>query len=158
MHNWYQGDARSRRLVDQTTSRLRYHPATRSAQDRRQCQTPGIRMQSLWYNLSAGSFRAKLAEKEFKVGKQHISNSLRNPFYCDLMAHNISEGNHERLIPQEVFLKVNDLLKENQRGHTVKGRRQYPRLSDFWFAIIAENLSPWLYCPEKTLTLLQRLQ
>ncbi|WP_390936558.1 recombinase family protein [Parapedobacter soli] len=76
-------------------------------------------------NLSTESVRAKLAEKGFKVGKQHMSNILRNPFYCGLMAHNmlegkVVEGNHERLISREVFLKVNGLLKENHQGYTVK--------------------------------------
>ena len=75
-------------------------------------------------NLSIESIRKKLADKGLKIGKQHMSNILRNPFYCGMMVHNmlegrVVEGNHERLISQEVFLKVNGALKENSQGYKV---------------------------------------
>ncbi len=59
----------------------------------------------------------RLVAYGLKVTIQRISDYFRNPFYCGLMAHSalegqIIEGNHEKLITKELFLKINDLIKE----------------------------------------------
>ncbi len=59
-----------------------------------------------------------------KVARQSMSAIFKNPFYCGLMAHNLLEGkliegNHEKLISKEIFLKVNDLQSKNAHGYKV---------------------------------------
>jgi len=74
--------------------------------------------------LSSESVRARLSERGLKISNQHMSIIFRNPFYCGLMAHNLLEGevipgNHERLISQELFLKVNGVLAKNVQGYKI---------------------------------------
>ncbi|MGE0569047.1 MAG: recombinase family protein, partial [Bacteroidia bacterium] len=50
--------------------------------------------------------------------KQMLSKLFRNPFYCGYMSHNllfgeVTKGNHEALISQELFLRVNGKLKKD---------------------------------------------
>lgn len=50
--------------------------------------------------------------------KQHLTKLLKNPFYCGLICHGllegkIVEGTHEKLITQELFLRVNNLNKKS---------------------------------------------
>ena len=52
-----------------------------------------------------------------RIYKQKLSSLLRNPFYCGLIAHElldgkVVEGKHEKLISQELFLKVNEINSE----------------------------------------------
>ncbi len=59
----------------------------------------------------------RLVTYGLKVTIQRISDYFRNPFYCGLMAHSalegqIIEGNHEKLISKEIFLQLNDLIKD----------------------------------------------
>lgn len=75
--------------------------------------------------LSSEAVRAKLAGKGLIIRNQHMSIIFRGPFYCGLMAHKALEGkivpgNHEKLISQELFLKVNGLLAKNAQGYKVK--------------------------------------
>lgn len=49
--------------------------------------------------------------------KQHLTKLLKNPFYCGLICHGllegkIVEGTHEKLISQELFLRVNNIGKK----------------------------------------------
>jgi len=49
--------------------------------------------------------------------KQKLTKILANPFYCGLMRHGmldgkVIEGNHEKLISKELFLKVNDIVSQ----------------------------------------------
>ncbi|MBX3164831.1 MAG: recombinase family protein [Bacteroidetes bacterium] len=58
-----------------------------------------------------------------KIPDKRLSGYFRNPFYCGLMAHSslkgqVVEGNHEKMISKEIFLKVNDLLRENKHGYS----------------------------------------
>ena len=74
--------------------------------------------------LSNEAIRTRLAEKGLKLCHQRISETLRNPFYCGMMVHNmlegqVVEGNHEKLISKELFLKVNGLLDQNTHGYTI---------------------------------------
>ena len=75
-------------------------------------------------NLSNEAIRSRLAELGLKVNHQRISETFRNPFYCGLMAHNMLEGqvvqgNQEKLVSREVFLKVNGLLDQNSHGYSL---------------------------------------
>ena len=59
----------------------------------------------------------RLVAYGLKMNIQRISDHFRNPFYCGLMAHSalegqIIEGNHEKLISKEIFIKLNDLIKD----------------------------------------------
>ncbi len=87
-----------------------------------------LRKAFLWKaneNLSNESIKIKLNTLGLKISHQRISAMFRNPFYCGLISHNALEGkvvpgNHEALISQEVFLKVNELLKVNPQGYNFK--------------------------------------
>ncbi|WP_424546095.1 recombinase family protein [Sphingobacterium siyangense] len=75
-------------------------------------------------NYSIESIRAELAKKGVKICHQHLSKVFKNPFYCGLVAHNMLEGqivkgNHPQLVPHDIFLKVNGLLKENPQGYNI---------------------------------------
>ena len=84
-----------------------------------------LRKAFLWkaeQNLSNESIKIKLAHLGLKVSHQFISHFFRNPFYCGLITHNslegkLIEGNHEKLISMEVFLRVNNLLSINPQGY-----------------------------------------
>ncbi len=67
----------------------------------------------------------RLAESGLKIPNQSMSSIFKNPFYCGLMAHNLLEGklvegNHEKLISKEMFLKVNDVQSKNPHGYKVE--------------------------------------
>jgi site-specific DNA recombinase len=64
---------------------------------------------------------------------QKLFATFRNPFYCGLMAHGmldgkVIEGNHEKLISHDLFLKVNSLYKNSTRGGVphIKEREDAP--------------------------------
>jgi len=57
-----------------------------------------------------------------KLTVKRLTVTLRNPFYCGYIAHNMLEGQlikgkHEPLISEEIFLQVNDLLKKIPQGY-----------------------------------------
>jgi site-specific DNA recombinase len=59
----------------------------------------------------------------WNIYNQQMSNIFHNPFYCGLMAHKLLdgelvEGNHDKIISKEVFLKVNKML--SKVSHVVK--------------------------------------
>lgn len=88
------------------------------------------------YNLSNEAIRQKLAEKGLKLNHQRISEIFRNPFYCGLMAHNmlegrIVEGNQEKLVSKETFLKVNGILDKNSHGYSLKEENEAIPLKRF---------------------------
>ncbi len=74
--------------------------------------------------LSNESIRVRLSQRGLKLNHQRISEIFRNPFYCGLMAHNmlegkVVEGNHEKLVSRDLFLKVNGLLDNNAHGYNL---------------------------------------
>lgn len=76
------------------------------------------------YNMTIESIKIKLKEKGLQICHQHLSSIFKNPFYCGLITHNmlegkVVEGNHERLVSRDTFLKVNGLLKENSHGYSI---------------------------------------
>lgn len=65
--------------------------------------------------------KTRLAKLGLKIYHQKLSQIFKNPFYCGLMAHNslegrLIEGNHEKLISKEIFLKVNEVQNQNPHG------------------------------------------
>ena len=55
----------------------------------------------------------KLNSMGLKIYKQKLSMTFSNPFYCGIIANKmlngrLVEGKHEKLISQELFLKVNN--------------------------------------------------
>lgn len=76
-------------------------------------------------DMSSESIRVRLAERGLKIYAQHLSTIFRNPFYCGMMVHNLLEGkvvpgNHEKMISQDLFLKVNGVLAKNAQGYKFK--------------------------------------
>jgi site-specific DNA recombinase len=66
----------------------------------------------------------RLAAIGFKTNLKRLNAIFRNPFYCGLMAHTllageVIKGNHEPLISEEVFIKVNELLDLKAFGYHV---------------------------------------
>ncbi len=58
-----------------------------------------------------------------KLSEKRLSGYFRNPFYCGLMAHSalkgqLVEGNQEKMVSKEIFLKVNEILNENKHGYS----------------------------------------
>jgi site-specific DNA recombinase len=70
----------------------------------------------------------KLRSMGVRLNKQHLTKLLKNPFYCGLLSHNmldgeIVEGEHEKLITKELFLKVNEIHQSNS-GYGVPHKKQ----------------------------------
>lgn len=67
---------------------------------------------------SLEEIRLRLAKQGLKMSLGHVGETLRNPFYCGILVHSalegqVVEGKHEKLISKEVFLRVNNLHKNN---------------------------------------------
>ena len=59
---------------------------------------------------------AKLKPLGINIHKQALTDMFKNPFYCGLLSHNflggeLVKGNHEALISEALFLKVNQVKK-----------------------------------------------
>lgn len=66
--------------------------------------------------------RQRLAKLGLKLSFQAISNMFKNPFYCGLISHQllegkVVEGNHEKIVSKELFMKVNDILNKHSHGY-----------------------------------------
>jgi site-specific DNA recombinase len=64
--------------------------------------------------------------------KQQLTKVFKNPFYCGLVCHGILdgkvvEGTHEKLISQEIFLKVNK-IHEQSSGYGVPHKKEQNQL------------------------------
>lgn len=94
-----------------------------------------IRKAFLWLyyeKLPQSEILIKLEALGFKTSKQNLSRMFRNPFYCGLISittlqGKIVVGKHEKLISQELFLLVNDLLDKHPfRGTFITDDTEYP--------------------------------
>ena len=59
---------------------------------------------------------AKLKPLGINIHKQALTDMFKNPFYCGLLSHNflggeLVKGNHEALVSEALFLKVNQVKK-----------------------------------------------
>ncbi len=57
-----------------------------------------------------------------KMNKMQVQRILVNPFYCGMIAHGmlngrVIEGQHEKMITRETFLRVNNILEKSTRFH-----------------------------------------
>ena len=71
-----------------------------------------------------------------KLDEKRLSIYFRNPFYCVLIAHaslggELVEGNHEKMIPKEIFLKVNNFMQENSQGYSIHEENEVIPLKRF---------------------------
>ncbi|MDP2388364.1 MAG: recombinase family protein [Bacteroidota bacterium] len=84
-----------------------------------------LRKAFLWLyyeRLSQSAIIDRLLALGLKIGKSNLSSILQNPFYCGILSSRslqgkVVHGNHEKLISQELFLDVNEIL----RGKRIKG-------------------------------------
>ena len=65
----------------------------------------------------------RLGQHGLILNEKRLSGYFRNPFYCGLMAHNslggkLLEGNHEKMVSKEVFLRINEILSGNTQGYS----------------------------------------
>ncbi len=66
-----------------------------------------------------------------KLHKQLLTKIFANPFYCGILSHNllngqVLEGKHEKLIPKEIFLKVNNIRSKNSTWKHSKDFTEVP--------------------------------
>ena len=71
-----------------------------------------------------------------KLPDQRISDIFKNPFYCGVLVHNaleerILEGNQEKLISKEIFLKVNEVQSSNPHGYKMTVENEHIALKRF---------------------------
>ncbi len=75
--------------------------------------------------LSNDAIREKLNNVGWKIDKRRITDLLRNPFYCGIIAHNALEGSmvegiQEKAVSKELFLRVNGILDKRKHGYSMK--------------------------------------
>ena len=86
--------------------------------------------------MSNEDVRMKLAMAGWKLPNQRVSDMLRNPFYCGVIAHSILEGktvegSQEKAVSKELFLQVNGLLEKNGHGYSLKPENDEVPLKKF---------------------------
>src|ERR1051326_3585066 len=85
---------------------------------------PLIKKAFLWRandGLSHTVIAENLAKKGLKICRKRLTETFRNPFYCGYVTSSILDGEivkgiHEPLVTEEIFFRVNDLLKKNPQG------------------------------------------
>ncbi len=75
----------------------------------------------------------KLKAMGVKMYKQKLSHVFDNPFYCGLLSSTLLkgkliEGNHEKLISKELFLKVNNIRRSSAAQMGVPHKKELPQL------------------------------
>lgn len=73
-------------------------------------------------NTSIEEIAKRLERKGLNIASKRLGEYFRNPFYCGIIVSSIIpneyiEGKHELLISKTTFLKVNDLLQQNNHGY-----------------------------------------
>lgn len=75
--------------------------------------------------VSSVEIQERLTALGLKLSHQHISKILHNPFYCGLVVHDlleglVVEGQQEKLVSHNLFLRANDVLHQRfKQGYTV---------------------------------------
>ena len=87
-------------------------------------------------NLTNEAILKRLATKGVILYKQKLAHIFRNPFYCGYIAHNmldgaVVKGNHEALISQELFLRVNGIMDTNTHGYKIQEENDHLPLKRF---------------------------
>ncbi len=75
--------------------------------------------------LASEEIRLRLKAQGLTLYPQHLSRIFRNVFYCGYISHSLIggelvKGNHEALISEELFLKVNGVLSSNHQRYKHK--------------------------------------
>ncbi len=74
--------------------------------------------------ISNEEIKARLEAQGIKLASQRISDILKNPFNCGIISHNlldgqVVEGNHEKMVSKELFLRANAVKQGNQGGYKI---------------------------------------
>ena len=74
--------------------------------------------------ISHEEIKSRLEQQGIKIATQRISDILKNPFYCGVLANRILEGqivegNHEKLVSKELFLRANAIKQGNPGGYKI---------------------------------------
>ncbi len=83
-------------------------------------------------NISNVEIVNRLNKLDFKINKQRLTDIFNNPFYCGIIVTTMLEGEiikgkHPKIVSEELFLKVSDLLSKNNHGYRQqKDRAQFP--------------------------------
>lgn len=87
-------------------------------------EAPMIRKAWDWklQGVSCNLIRIRLEELGVKMSKQQISKMWRNPFYCgvnmnSLLGENIVEGNWPKIVTDQEFMKVQEIMRGNKFGY-----------------------------------------
>ncbi len=77
-----------------------------------------------------------IMKKGVRLTVKRLTETLRNPFYCGYVSHNLLDGElvqgkHPALISEELFLQVNDILKKNAQGFKWKEENESLPLRKF---------------------------
>lgn len=77
-------------------------------------------------NVNNYEIMERLQAAGVKVSHQQITEILRNPFYCGIIRHNllqgkVVQGKHEKLISEELFLRIN----ENKKRQGIKFKVEF---------------------------------
>jgi len=108
----------------------------------------------------------RLAAIGWKIYPQKLSRAFSNPFYCGIISNSmldgkIVEGTHEKLIPQELFLKVNNVRAKAGGKYGVAHKKELdaiplklfmkcPKCSVGYTGYIIKKKNLWYYkCPTK---------
>ena len=78
----------------------------------------------------------RLNAEGLQINEKYLSKIFRNPFYCGFISNalldgELVEGNHEKLISEEIFLKANDVLSTNSHAYTHKKKNEALPLKQF---------------------------
>ena len=99
--------------------------------------------------LTSEEIRKKLKTLGFIIETRKLSELLRNPFYCGWMSYKslkgeVLKGKHPAIVSEEIFLKANEVLKENHsRGYEITHENEYlPLLGTIRCSKCGKKLSP----------------
>lgn len=67
--------------------------------------------------ISNTEIAVRLRKMGFMLGEKRLTDIFRNPFYCGIMSHNLLKGEvimgkHPKLVSEELFLRVNNIVNE----------------------------------------------
>ncbi len=101
----------------------------------------GLVLKKMFYwkakeRLQNVEIQKRLESYGLKYNLRRIGEILMNPFYCGKIAHKalegeLSDGKHEKLIPESVFLEANNIMTEKKLGLQTKKERPEIALKRF---------------------------
>lgn len=73
-------------------------------------------------NITTEDVALRLKKKGLDIPSKRLGEYFKNPFYCGVMVSSLIpnrciEGNHEKLVSKELFLKLNEILSGNNYGY-----------------------------------------